>query len=53
MKKEQRRKKGHCELLLWNIPKDLKQQFKLKCLQQGVTMRDKVVTLIQESLNAR
>jgi len=38
--------KGHCEVLIWNVPIELKLRFKAKCVAKNVTMRDTIIRLM-------
>jgi len=42
-----RREDGCCELLIWNVPKSLKEKFKIKCVEKSVTMREALINLMR------
>jgi len=41
-------REGNEPLMLWNIPAELKMQFKIKCVEKGVTMQDAVISFLQK-----
>jgi len=45
---EQEAKEDGCQLLIWNFPRKLKNKFKIKCLEQDVTMRETVIYLLKK-----
>jgi hypothetical protein len=47
----ERLKKDHCALLVWNVPKELREQFKQACRDKGRTMQDVVIELLHEYIN--
>ena len=39
--------KKECELLIWGVPRKLRDRFKAKCVRKGVTMKETVVDLLR------
>ena len=39
----ERKKKDECELLIWNVPLELKNKFKARCALLKITMRDAII----------
>ena len=39
---------GTCALLVWGIPKDLKKQFRIRCMERGVYAKEVFVRLMEE-----
>ena len=48
-----RKAKEFCHFLVWRIPKDLKKKFKLKCMQEDITMREQIVKMMKGFLEKR
>lgn len=42
---------GTCELVVWGIPKDVKNAFKAACIRKGRTMQGVVVALLKGYVN--
>ena len=47
-----RRIEGHSEMLVWNVPIELKNKFKAECIMKGTTMREELITLMEEYVRA-
>lgn len=50
--KKSRRMPGHREMMIWNVPEDLKDQFKAKCILEKTTMRDEIIRMIGDYVKA-
>lgn len=41
-------KKANCEMLLWDVPMEVKLKFKAKCAEKNITMRQALIDLMNE-----
>lgn len=42
-----RRQPGCCEVMIWNIPKELRNDFKSACKKRNITMREAYIKFMQ------
>jgi len=45
---EKKTKEGNCVLLFWNVPKELKRKFKIKCVEKNMTMQEVINDLLKK-----
>lgn len=50
--KTPRRLKGHCEVMIWNVPIDVKIAFRKRCVEKQVSMRDAIIAVMQDFAHA-
>lgn len=47
-------KEGQSEFTIWNVPDDVKKEFKIACLKKDVTMKDTIIKFMKRfALNAK
>lgn len=46
MTRAKEREKDLTELLVWDVPAELKTKFKTKCAEKNVTMKDAIIELM-------
>ncbi len=45
-------KEKTCTLMVWGIPKALKQKFKIECARKGIPMREAIMDFLRRFPNA-
>lgn len=45
-KTRNRNKTGNGELIIWNVPKTVKEKFKIACIRKGIHMRKAIIDLM-------